>query len=151
MYELGLDADWIRRQVQYRGMESRERLRYELDGTERFFCDGVPSSRVLPTGVQTAVPKVPLQKISAPTPVPALPLQHANQQRPAPGGRRESRLRYVESADNTKAGPNKEDVLMMLGRMRLREAEKDNNADLEPVSARRNNGRRRRGKIQNKT
>ncbi|KAH8153878.1 uncharacterized protein LAJ45_01645 [Morchella importuna] len=109
LYELGLDPDWIHRQVQYRGMESRERLRYELDGTERFFFDGVPSNRILPTGFQKALsPKPPTQHVR-PSPQPpqhpsSTQQQNFNNKKSAPGGRRESNLRYVESAE-------KEDVL----------------------------------------
>lgn len=116
-------------------MESRERLRYELDGTERFFFDGVPSNRILPTGFQKALsPKPPAQHARPSPQHPASTQQHFNNKKSAPGGRRESNLRYVESTE-------KEDVLVRLGKMRLGDPEKD----AVEHSGRRNNGRRRRG------
>lgn len=190
LYELGLDAEWIRKQVAFRGMESRERLRYEFDGTERFFTDGIPSTRALPTGpvagnvlkspLVHSTPKPPPLAHSAPKPpslahnVPKSPpklllQQHPQQQqrqqqqqqqqqqtsplqRPPPLVRRESRLRYMETyeaSENATArrADNKDEVLVMLGTMRLGDAEKDavGKADLEPASTKRTN-RRRRGK-----
>lgn len=179
LYELGLDAEWIRKQVAFRGMESRERLRYEFDGTERFFTDGVPSARTLPTGAVTGsalkppfVPKPPPLAQSAPKSPPKLLLQQQHPhphphpqpqpqrqqqqqtsplQRPPQLVRRESRLRYMETyeaSENITAqrADNKDEVLMMLGRMRLGNAEDvSGKAELEPASTKRTN-RRRRGK-----
>lgn len=185
LYELGLDPEWIRKQVAFRGMEARERLRYEFDGTERFFTDGVPSARALPTGpamsgslprspppplpLAHSIPKSPpplQQKKQRSPPLQIHPQQIQQQrqqqqssppQRPPPLVRRESRLRYMEtyevSENATARGPDnsKDEVLVMLGKMRLGDAERDvaAKADLEPASAKRTRTRttrRKRGK-----
>lgn len=141
LYELGLDAEWIRRQVAFRGMESRERLRYEFDGTEKFFTDGVPSSRVLPTG--PAPPKA-LPGSAPRSPPVSPPQQYASPQR-APMVRRESKLRYMETAEAEETGTvrrmgdgREEALAAMLGRVQLGDKK-------EEVQTRRT-GRRRRGR-----